>query len=107
MQGRRKLKGEWEKSPHSVWNSDAYKKELQETARKPGKVGREIGNVDDVFAKGGKIVEAEYYAPLLAQTPRERPDALSVYRDGKGEVWAPREGPQGTRVAGGQGLALT
>src|SRR2546421_4815131 len=30
MQGRKKLKIEWEKSPHSAWNSDAYKKELQE-----------------------------------------------------------------------------
>ena len=35
MQGRKKLKIEWEKSPHSVWNSDTYKKELLETARKP------------------------------------------------------------------------
>src|SRR6266481_4027342 len=59
MQGRKKLKIEWEKSPHSAWNSDAYKKELQETARKPGKVVRENGNVDEAFAKGGKIVEAE------------------------------------------------
>src|SRR2546429_6804184 len=47
MQGRKKLKIEWEKSPHSAWNSDAYKKELQETARKPGKVVRENGNVDE------------------------------------------------------------
>jgi isoquinoline 1-oxidoreductase beta subunit len=58
MQGRKKLQIQWEKSPHSVYNSDAYKKELQETARKPGKVIREIGNVDAAFAKGGKIVEA-------------------------------------------------
>src|SRR6266700_8162512 len=50
-QGKKKLKVEWEKSPHSVWNSDTYKKELQETARKPGKVVRENGNVDEAFAK--------------------------------------------------------
>src|SRR5271168_4932383 len=66
MQGRKKLKIEWEKSEHSVFNSDSYKKQLQETARKPGKVVREVGDVDAVFAKGGKIVEAEYYAPLLS-----------------------------------------
>src|ERR1700752_4184478 len=60
MQGRKKLKVEWEKSPHDVYNSEAYKKELVETARKPGKVVREVGNVDAVFAKGGKVVEAEY-----------------------------------------------
>jgi isoquinoline 1-oxidoreductase beta subunit len=106
MQGRKKLKIEWEKSPHGVWNSDAYKKELQETARKPGKVVREIGNVDAAFAKGGKIVEAEYYAPLLAHAPMEPPAALAVYRDGKAEVWAPTQDPQGARNAIAQAVGL-
>jgi len=106
MQGRKKLKIEWEKSPHSVWNSNEYKKELQETARKPGKVVRENGNVDEAFAKGGKIVEAEYYAPLLAHASMEPPAALAVYRDGKAEVWAPTQSPQGARDAIAQALGL-
>jgi len=106
MQGRKKLKIEWEKSAHSAWNSNAYKKELQETARKPGKVVRENGDVDAAFAKGGKIVEAEYYAPLLAHASMEPPAALAVYRDGKAEVWAPTQGPQGARDAVAQALGL-
>jgi isoquinoline 1-oxidoreductase beta subunit len=106
MQGKKKLKIEWEKSPHSAWNSDAYKKELQETARKPGKVVRENGDVDAAFAKGGKIVEAEYYAPLLAHASMEPPAALAVYRDGKAEVWAPTQSPQGARDAIAQALGL-
>jgi len=99
IQGKKKLKIDWEKSAHSVWNSDAYKKELQETARKPGKVVRENGNVDTEFAKGGKIVEAEYYAPLLAHASMEPPAALAMYRDGKVEVWAPTQSPQGMQDA--------
>jgi isoquinoline 1-oxidoreductase beta subunit len=106
MQGRKKLKIEWEKSPHSVWNSDAYKKELQETARKPGKVVRENGNVDAAFAKGGKIVEAEYYAPLLAHASMEPPAALAVYNDGKVEAWAATQNPQGARDAIAQAVGL-
>lgn len=106
MQGRKKLKIEWENSAHSVWNSDAYKKELQETARKPGKVARENGDVDAAFAKGGKIIEAEYYAPLLAHASMEPPAALAVYRDGKAEVWAATQGPQGARDAVAQALGL-
>ena len=106
MQGRKKLKIDWEKSPHSVWNSDAYKKELQETARKPGKVVRENGDVEAAFGKGGKIVEAEYYAPLLAHASMEPPAALAVYRNGKAEVWAPTQGPQGARDAIAQALGL-
>src|SRR5947199_10310913 len=99
MKGRKKLKIEWEKSPHGVWNSDAYKKELQETARKPGKVVRENGNVDEAFAKGGKIVEAEYYAPLLAHASMEPPAALALFRDGKADAWARTQGPQVARDA--------
>ncbi|HEX4535849.1 MAG TPA: molybdopterin cofactor-binding domain-containing protein [Candidatus Acidoferrum sp.] len=105
-QGRKKLKIEWEKSPHSVYNSDAYKKELQDTARKPGKVVRENGNVDAIFAKGGKIVEAEYYAPLLAHASMEPPAALAVFHDGRVEVWAPTQNPQGAKDAIASALGL-
>jgi isoquinoline 1-oxidoreductase subunit beta len=106
MQGRKHLKVEWETSPHGVFSSGPYRKELEATARTPGKVVRELGNVDAEFAKGGKIVEAEYYAPLLAHASMEPPAALAVYRDGKVEVWAPTQGPVGARdaIAGTLGL---
>lgn len=99
FQGKKKLKIEWENSSHSAFNSDPYKKELQKTARKPGKVVRELGDVDGAFANGGKIVEAEYYAPLLAHAPMEPPAALAVYRDGKVDAWAPTQSPVGARDA--------
>src|ERR1700687_2337086 len=99
MQGRKKLKVEWEESAHKVFNSGPYRKELEETARKPGKVVREVGNVDEAFAKGGKVIEAEYYAPLLAHASMEPPAALAVYRDGKVEAWAPTQSPVGARDA--------
>src|SRR5260370_5968215 len=99
MQGRKKLKVEWDESAHKIFNSGPYRKELEETARKPGKAVREVGNVDEAFAKGGKVVEAEYYAPLLAHASMEPPAALAVYRDGKVEAWAPTQSPQGARAA--------
>src|SRR6516162_5575647 len=52
FQGKKKLKVEWEKSEHSVWTSDAYRKELEATSLKPCKVVRENGNVDAQFATG-------------------------------------------------------
>jgi isoquinoline 1-oxidoreductase beta subunit len=99
FQGKKKLKVEWEKSEHSVWTSDAYRKELEATSRKPCKLVRECGNVDGEFAKGGKIVEAEYYAPMLAHAAMEPPAALAVYRDGKVEAWAATQSPQGAEEA--------
>src|SRR5215831_2643068 len=83
IQGKKKLKVEWTPSEHGKWNSDAYRKELEATSLKPCKVVRENGNVDAEFAKGGKVVEAQYYAPMLAHATMEPPAALAVYRDGK------------------------
>lgn len=99
FQGKKKLKVEWTKSEHAVWSSDTFRKDLEATARKPCKAVRENGNVDEAFAKGGKIVEAEYYAPMLAHASMEPPAALAVYRDGKVEIWAPTQGPQGVQDA--------
>jgi isoquinoline 1-oxidoreductase subunit beta len=99
FQGKKKLKIEWTKSEHDVWTSDTYRKYLEEMARKPGKVVRENGNVDSEFAKGGKVVEAAYYAPMLAHAAMEPPAALAVYRDGKVEAWAPTQNPQGAQEA--------
>ena len=48
-----------------------------------GKVVRNVGDVDAAFAKGGKIMEAEYYTPHLAHASMETPVAVADYRDGK------------------------
>ena len=79
MQGRRKLQITWDNGVNESHNSADFKKELQETARKPGKPIRNEGDVDAAFAKGGKIVEADYYVPLLAHASMEPPVALAGF----------------------------
>jgi isoquinoline 1-oxidoreductase beta subunit len=94
FKGRKSLKIEWDSSPHSSYNSAAYRKTLEATSQKPGKVVRNIGDVDAAFKKGGKIIEAEYYAPHLAHASMEPPVAVAEYRDGKVLAWAPTQNPQ-------------
>src|SRR5437016_1311828 len=94
FQGRKKLKVVWDNGPNETYDSVQYKKELQETARKPAKVVRSEGDVDSVFAKGGKIMEADYYVPLLAHISMEPMVALADFRDGKLTAWAPTQNPQ-------------
>src|SRR6266404_3803999 len=97
MQGRKKLSITWDNGPNETYNSDAYKNELRETAHKPCKVVRTIGDVDAVFAKGGKTLEADYYVPLLAHAAMEPLVALAEFKDGKATVWAPTQNPQGAQ----------
>ena len=94
FQGRKKLKVVWDNGPNESYDSAQYKKELQETARKPAKVVRSEGDVDSVFAKGGKIMEADFYVPLLAHVSMEPMVALADFRDGKATIWAPMQNPQ-------------
>ncbi|HYL38829.1 MAG TPA: molybdopterin cofactor-binding domain-containing protein, partial [Bryobacteraceae bacterium] len=94
FQGRKKLKIDWELGPHATYDSVTYKKELQETARKPGRVERQVGDVDAAFAKAAKTYEAEYYVPHLAHAPMEPPVAVADFKDGKVTVWAPVQDPQ-------------
>jgi isoquinoline 1-oxidoreductase beta subunit len=94
LKGREKLKVDWDEGENAGYDSDAYKKALQETARKSGKVVRNVGDVDAVFAKGGKTHEAEYYVPLLSHAPMEPPAAVAHYQDGKVVIHAATQDPQ-------------
>jgi isoquinoline 1-oxidoreductase subunit beta len=106
MQGRKKLKIEWQENANAAFDSDSFKKQLQDTARKPGKVVRNLGDVDAEFAKGGKVHEAEYYAPLLSHAPMEPPAAVAEFKDGKVVTWAATQNPQAVQeaVAGALGI---
>jgi len=106
FQGRKKLKVEWEPGPNATYNSDAYRKELEATARKPGKLVRNVGDVEAEFSKGGKIIDAAYYTPHLAHASMEPPVALADYRDGKVVAWAPTQDPQAVQATVAQVLKI-
>jgi isoquinoline 1-oxidoreductase beta subunit len=94
LQGRRKLKIDWNAGENATYDSAAYKTALLDTVKKPGRVARETGNVDTEFAKGGKIVEASYYTPMLAHGSMEPPAAVAEFKNGKVEIWAATQNPQ-------------
>lgn len=107
FEGRTKLNVAWDNGPNESYDSDVYKKGLQETARQPGKVLRSEGNVDATFASAnGSTFEGEYYVPLLAHAPMEPMAALADYRDGRVTVWAPVQDPQGVQGALSQQLGI-
>ncbi len=93
-QARKKLKIEWEYGPNAIYQTETYKKSLVESANKPQKVVRSIGDVDAAFGAAAKVVEANYYTPLLAHAPMEPPAALAHYQNGKVETWTATQDPQ-------------
>jgi len=106
FKGRNRLKIEWDNGSNAAYNSAEYKKELQQTARQPGKVVHTIGDPDAEFAKGGKIVEAEYFAPHLAHASMEPPVAVADVQAEKVTVWSPTQDPQGVQEQVAKALGL-
>ena len=105
FQGRKKLKVEWNNGDNATHDSERYKAELLETAKKPGKVVRNLGDVDAAFSKG-KIVEASYYVPLLAHATMEPPVAIASFKDGKVEAWVPTQNPQAVQDTVAKALGI-
>ncbi len=94
IQGRKKLKIEWDLGENAAYDSVAYKKAMLDTARQPGRVARKLGDVDAEFARGGKTLEASYYAPMLAHAAMEPLAAVAEFKDGKVVTWAATQNPQ-------------
>jgi isoquinoline 1-oxidoreductase beta subunit len=91
------LKIEWDDGPNGSYDSDVYRAMLQDSARKPGKVVRESGDVDAAFKSAARSIEAEYYIPHIAHATMEPPCGVARIVAGKCEVWAPTQAPQVTR----------
>jgi isoquinoline 1-oxidoreductase beta subunit len=97
LQGRKALKIEWKDGPNGIYDSDTYRAELEKTAKKPGKVARNQGNVNQALATASSTLVADYYIPHLAHAQMEPPAALAVFENGKMELWACTQNPQGSR----------
>jgi isoquinoline 1-oxidoreductase subunit beta len=104
-QGRRALRKtiQWDFGPHASYDSEAYRKELEETTSRPGTSVRRLEDADGVFAQAavGDTVEATYYVPHLAQAPMETPVAVALFENGHMEVWAPTQSPDATQFSVG------
>jgi len=106
FKGRNRLKIEWDNGSHAAYTSAEYKKQLQETARQAGKVIHMLGDPDAEFAKGGKIFEAEYFAPHLAHASMEPPVAVADVQADKVTVWSPTQNPQGVQEQVAKALGM-
>jgi isoquinoline 1-oxidoreductase beta subunit len=97
FQGRKKLKITWDNGANESYDSAEYKTELRETAHKPGKVIRSVGDSDKAFPTTN-VFEADYYVPLLAHAAMEPLVALAEFKDGKVTAWAPTQNPQAVQA---------
>lgn len=95
--GRDVLVTVWEdKSPgESTADHDAQYTNLITT--KSDRPGRVDGDVDAVFAKGGKVIEAVYELPNLAHSAMEPLNFFADVKENSAELYGPTQIPAGMR----------
>ena len=107
IKGREALKITWDNGPNGTHDSKAYRAQLEAAVKKPGKVERNVGDVDKALASAAKVITAEYYAPHLHHATMEPPAAVARMSHGKWEIWAPVQSPGQARddIAAAIGVA--
>jgi isoquinoline 1-oxidoreductase beta subunit len=98
MKGAAALEVEWEHGPHADYDSEPFRDELLEAVRRPGKVVRELGDVDRALGIASRRLISEYHLPHLAHAPMEPPVAVANVSDGRCEVWTSTQNPQAARA---------
>ncbi len=107
QQARQKLKIDWDFGDNVSHDSDAYRAALEATARQPGHVARQQGDVGSALQSAAKRIEADYFVPYYAHSPMEVPVAVAQVVDGKCETWCPTQNPQGARTTVAQALGVS
>lgn len=87
----------WGAGEHDTVDSASYRESLIQSAKSPGHVAYEEGQVDTAMEQAGETLEATYYVPHLAHATMEPPSAVADFRDGKVEIWASSQTPQTAR----------
>jgi isoquinoline 1-oxidoreductase subunit beta len=90
------LKPDWEVGEAGNTDSAQFAKLYRDTLEGPMVSARNDGNVDEVFGKTGKTVEAVYEAPHLAHATMEPLNATVHVQPDKLDVWLGSQTPMGT-----------
>ena len=106
QQGRQKLKITWDFGPNANHDSGAYRTELEATAKQPGRVVRNQGNVDTALATASHRVAADYFVPYYSHAPMEVPNAVANVVADRCEIWTPTQFPQAARTTVAEVLGL-
>ena len=109
---RRTLQITWDEGTLASQSSAGYAAQardlaakMADTAPQPGGRGSAtVGDVQAAFKTAARVIEAEYFFPLLSHAPLEPQNATAHYHDGRLEIWSPSQIPSTQHPALGAGI---
>jgi isoquinoline 1-oxidoreductase beta subunit len=98
FKGKDLLSVEWDLGKNSNINSDTINKIMRGKLNEPGEEIEIKGTLRDE-QEGDRNIEAVYEVPYLAHATMEPMNCLADVKNGKAEIWAPTQNPQGAQKA--------
>ncbi|HEX7121139.1 MAG TPA: xanthine dehydrogenase family protein molybdopterin-binding subunit, partial [Gemmatimonadaceae bacterium] len=96
MQGARALDVKWADTSFQMGTAEIFA-HFRELAERPGVSARADGDAARAMAGAARRIEAIYEAPYLAHATMEPMNCTAHVHDGRVEIWAPTQNPQGTQ----------
>ena len=94
---------EWTIPPErAAFNTANMRAALLAALDEPGRVRVNQGDVDAVFARADRVVEATYYTPYLPRARMEPGNATVLVTDDRVDIWIGDQSPQETRFSAAQ-----
>ena len=104
---RDNLQVTWDEGNTAGQSSMEYAQQAAALSKQPPTMPlRKDGDVDAALASAAKTIEGAYTYPFLAHAPLEPMNCTASFRDGKLEMWAPSQGPQGGGALAARALGI-
>jgi isoquinoline 1-oxidoreductase beta subunit len=105
FKGKGLLSVDWDTGANGNVSSESIHKLMVDKLVEPGDQLTRIGN-PAMPQKSDAVIEAVYETPFLAHATMEPMNCLARFKDGKVEIWAPTQNPQGAQSAVAKALGL-
>ncbi|MCF7822677.1 MAG: xanthine dehydrogenase family protein molybdopterin-binding subunit [Candidatus Marinimicrobia bacterium] len=93
IQGRKKLKLNWNSGPFDELDSKTISLRLHEALKQKGTILKQDGNVDAAKIASSQTWDLTFEVPYLDHAPQEPNNCTAYIHEGVCEVWAPTQSP--------------
>lgn len=91
LKAKEALKAKWDQGSHPDMSTESVEKHFWEGLNKPGKIAKNVGDIQKAFSEASKKVEASYFVPFVAHANMEPMNCTAYVQKDRCDVWVPTQ----------------